>query len=125
MLQLIWTASEHTRHYLRRYMPTNIALDAIRTRRGLKWGVPAMLLAGPYLYAASICTTLIGNGGPGWLNVLVLLFIWNALKMLWIGPISLVLLARVRVREYRERRDVRRESGADQRELAPAGFGAR
>lgn len=125
MLQLIWTASEHTRYYLRRYMPTNIALDLIRTRRGLKWGIPAMLLAGPYLYAASICTTILDNGGPGWLNLLVLLSIWNALKMLWIGPISLVLLARVRVREYRERRDVRRGSEADQNELALAGFGAR
>lgn len=41
-----------------------------------------MLLAGPYLYAASICTTILDNGGPGWLNLLVLLSIWNALKML-------------------------------------------
>lgn len=40
MFRLLWTASVHTRYYLRRYMPTNIALDAIRTRRGLKWGVP-------------------------------------------------------------------------------------
>lgn len=103
MLQLIWTASGRTRYYLRRYMPTNIALDLIRTRRGLKWGIPAMLLAGPYLYAASICTTILDNGGPGWLNLLVLLFIWNALKMLWIGPISLVLLARARAAEWRER----------------------
>ena len=28
-----------------RYAPTNLLLNAIRTRRGLKWGVPAMLLA--------------------------------------------------------------------------------
>jgi hypothetical protein len=33
MFRLIWTASVHTRHFLRRYMLTNI-LDAIRTRRG-------------------------------------------------------------------------------------------
>lgn len=83
-----------------------------------------MLLAGPYLYAASICTTILDHGGPGWLNILVLLFIWNALKMLWIGPISLVLLARVRVREYRERRDMRWGSEADQNEPAFAGIGA-
>lgn len=50
-------------------MPTNILLDAIRTRRGLKWGVPAMFLAGPYLLAASVCNTLIAHGGPGWLNL--------------------------------------------------------
>jgi hypothetical protein len=59
MFRLLWAASVSTRYYLRRYMPTNVALDAIRTRRGLKWGVPAMLLAAPYLLAASICTNLI------------------------------------------------------------------
>lgn len=47
-----------------RYAPTNLLLDAIRTRRGLKWGVPAMLLAVAYFYAAAICTTLIDDGGP-------------------------------------------------------------
>jgi hypothetical protein len=103
MLRLIWIASIHIRYYLRRYAPTNILLDAIRTRRGLKWGIPAMLLAAPYLYAAAICTTIIDQGGPGWLNILAVLFIWNAFKMLWIGPVSLVLLARVRAAEWKAR----------------------
>lgn len=104
MLRRIWTASEHARYYLRFYMPTNIALDLIRTRRGLKWGVPAMLLAVPYLYAASVCTTIVRDGGPGWLNVFVLLFIWNAMKFAIMGPVSLVLLVRVRLHEFKERR---------------------
>lgn len=104
MFRLLWAASVSTRYYLRRYMPTNVALDAIRTRRGLKWGVPAMLLAVPYLLAASICTSLIADGGPGWLNLLVFLFIWNALKSLIMGPVSLVLLFRVRLAERAARR---------------------
>ncbi len=83
-------------------MPTNVALDEIRTRRGLKWGVAATLLAVPYLLAASVCTSLIANGAPGWLNLFVLLFIWNALKFLIMGPVSLVLLVRVRLREATE-----------------------
>ena len=65
MIRLLWGLSAHTRYYLRRYMPTNIALDAIRTRRGLKWGIPAMLLAAPYLLAANYCMTIIDDGGPG------------------------------------------------------------
>lgn len=104
MFRLLWAASIHTRYYLRRYMHTNIALDAIRTPCALKWGVPVMLLAVPYLLAASICTNLIANGGPGWLNLLVLLFIWNAMKFIIMGPVSLVLLVRVRVREAVARR---------------------
>ncbi|HNV40344.1 MAG TPA: hypothetical protein PKK62_00025 [Ornithinibacter sp.] len=81
-----------------RHAPTNLLLNAIRTRRGLKWGIPAMLLAVPYFYAAAICTTTINDGGPGWLYLLVLLFVWNAFKFLWIGPASAVQLASARVR---------------------------
>lgn len=99
MLRLLWALSVRTRYLLRRYMPTNILLDLIRTPRGLKWGVPAMLLAAPYLLAASICVDLIADGGPGWLNLLVLLFCWNALKFLVMGLVSVILLIRVRVRE--------------------------
>lgn len=112
MIRLLWVASVRVRYFLRRYMPTNILLDLIRTRRGLKWGIPAMLVAAPYLLAASICTNLIANGGPGWLNLLVILFIWNALKFLIMGTVSLVLLLSVRVHEAGERRRVRRQSEA-------------
>jgi hypothetical protein len=112
MFRPLWVASVSTRYYLRHYMPTNVALDAIRTRRGMKWGVPAMLLAVPYLLAASICTNLIADSGPGWLNLLVLLFIWNALKFIIMGPISLVLLVRVRIREAAGQRRHRVRGGA-------------
>lgn len=94
MIRLLWATSVRIRGFLRRYMPTNILLDAIRTRRGLIWGVPAMLLAIPYLLAAVTCTTLLDDGGPGWLNLLVILFIWNAMKFLFMAPASLVLLFR-------------------------------
>lgn len=87
-------------------MPTNILLDAIRTRRrGLKWGVPSMLLAIPYLLIANACVQLIEEGAPGWFHLVVLWAIWNMLKMLWIGPISVVLLIRARLREAVSRRD--------------------
>lgn len=36
MFRLIWALSVRARYFLRRYMPTNILLDAIRTRRGLR-----------------------------------------------------------------------------------------
>lgn len=104
MIRLLWAASVHTRYYLRRYMPTNIALDVIRTRQGLKWGVPTMLVAVPYLFAASVCVELIARGGPGWLHMLVLLFIWNAMKFLVMGPISVLLLVQARLHDHREAR---------------------
>jgi len=111
MIRLLWALSAHARYYLRRYMPTNIALDAIRTRRGLKWGILAMLLAVPYFLAANYCITLIEGGGPGWLNLLVLLFCWNALKFLIMGLVSVILLVRARVQEAVERRRPPHERG--------------
>ena len=63
-----------------------------------------MLLAGPYLAIAFWCTTLIEHGGPGWLHLVVLVCIWNALKMLAIGPVSVALLLKARAREHRSQR---------------------
>lgn len=75
MLRLIWTISVYLRTLMRRYVPTNIALDALRSRRGLKWGIPAMLTAIPYLYAASLLTSSIDSGGPRWLFALTIVLI--------------------------------------------------
>ena len=110
MLRLLWNLSIRVRLFLRMYMPTNILLDALRMRRGLKWGVPAMLIAAPYLLGAWLLTVWIADGGPGWLNLLVLLFIWNALKFLVNGPITMIVLIRARVAERRDRRLAERES---------------
>lgn len=99
MFRLIWMTSIHIRYFMRRWMPTKILLDKIRARSGLKWGVPAMLVAIPYLYLAGLLTLIVQDGGPAWLNLVVLVAIWSALKMLWIGPVSLLLLARVRSAE--------------------------
>ncbi len=74
-----------------------------------------MTLVIPYLYAASICAQLAENGGPGWLHLLVLLFIWNALKMAWIGPISVFKFLRVRIvtRRNNHRRGHSRASSSE------------
>ncbi|WP_166788241.1 hypothetical protein [Cryobacterium glaciale] len=47
MFEFILAATARSYCFLRRLMPTNIVTDAINTRRGLKWGVPVMLLAVP------------------------------------------------------------------------------
>lgn len=110
MFRLLWNLSIRVRLFLRTYMPTNILLNALRTRRGLKWGGPAMLIAVPYLLGAWLLTVWIADGGPGWLNLLVLLFIWNALKFFVNGPITLVVLIRARLAERRDYRRAERES---------------
>lgn len=98
MLSLFWNLSAALNGYMRFYMPTNRAVDWLRTPRGLKWAVPVALVATPsYLFAMSVCVTLVERGGPGYLNVLVLLFAYNAMKfavMAVLSPIRLLVLAR-------------------------------
>ena len=65
---------------------------------------------------AAICSNLAADGGPGWLHLVVLWGCWNALKFVLMGPISVLLLARVRIREAMIRHDQRREARADERE---------
>lgn len=93
MLTLFWNLSAALTGYTRSHMPTNRALDFLRTQRGLKWAIPAALVATPtYLFAMSLCMTIIERGGPGFLNVLVMLFAWNAIKFALSAALSPVLL---------------------------------
>ena len=100
MFRLIWAASVRT-HSVLSYAPINLLIAATRTRRGLRWGIPAMLLAIPYFLAAHWCVTTIDAGGPGWLNLVVLLCAWNSIKLTLNGPASVVRLLQAKVKEWR------------------------
>lgn len=67
---------------LQRHAPTNKLVRVVRARTGPPW-LPAVTLLGSigYLYAASICSAILARGGPGWVNLLVLLFSWNMIKL--------------------------------------------
>lgn len=104
MFRLIWAASVRTRDILG-HAPTNLLIAATRTRRGLRWGIPATLFAIPYLLAAYCCVTAIEAGGPGWLNLVVLLCGWKSIKLTLNGPIAVILLVRARIQEAVARRD--------------------
>ena len=79
MLSVRLAAAIH--YYLLACAPTNILLRRLRARAGLKWAIPAALVLVPsYLFAAAITTTVIADGGPGWLNLVALACIWNAMK---------------------------------------------
>jgi len=116
MFRLIWVASIRV-HKLLRWAPTNLLVDRIFTRQGLKWGIPAMLITVPLLVVAAACSAGIHDGGPGWLNLLIAFFIWDALKFLVVGPVSLMALLRVR---HAERRAQHRWAAAERIE-APMG----
>lgn len=103
MFQLLIAFVSRIYAFLQQSMPTNILIRATHTRRGLKWGVPAMLLAVVYIVIAAALAQWVAGGAPGWINLLVLLCLWNALKFVVNGPIAAIRLARVRAREQRYR----------------------
>ncbi len=118
MFRLLVVVSIHVRNFLRRYMPTNILADAIRGRRGMKWGPVAMLLAIPYFAAAVWLAGLIDRCAPGWLHLLVLLTIWNGFKMLWLRPASVAWHIRAGLRAAGARRAQRRAAAREANSVA-------
>lgn len=93
MLSVRLAAAIH--YYLRAYAPTNILLRSLRARDGLKWAIPAALVLVPaYLFAAALATAVVADGGPGWLNLVALLFIWDACKFAALLPIILLSVLR-------------------------------
>ena len=90
MLKLLWNVSAAIRGYMRFSMPTNIAIDLLRTPRGIKWAMPAALVAAPAHFGAmAISAHLALRPGFGWLNVLVLIFSWNGMKFACMAVLSL------------------------------------
>ncbi len=71
------------------HAPSNRLLRQLHQRGGLLSAVAAMLAGIAYLIAAVLCTGLLEDGGPGWLNLLVLLFIYNAFKLVLHGLVML------------------------------------
>jgi hypothetical protein len=88
--------------YLAFYMPSNRAVDWLRTPRGLRWAIPVALVATPaYLFGMSVCMTLSEHSGPGYLNVPVMLFAWNAIKFAALGAVTPFRWLSLRPRGFR------------------------
>ena len=95
MLTALWHLSAAIRGYLRFYMPTNRAVDWLRTPHGLKWAIPVAVVATPaYVGLTALAIQLAARPGLGFLNVLVFLFFWNAAKFGWMAVLSLPLMVR-------------------------------
>lgn len=81
MFILAWRLSASIYSYLQAYAPTNIAIAWFRTRRGIKWAIPAALVVTPlYAWAADALVSVLDRGGPPWLGFFAMLCCWNALK---------------------------------------------
>jgi uncharacterized PurR-regulated membrane protein YhhQ (DUF165 family) len=104
-----WALSAHLYGLSQRFAPSNIVIRRVHTRAGIKWG-PFVGLAGIVVYGLLmvVTRTIVRDGGPGWVNLFVLVGFWNAVRFAWLIPVSTVRLLRVRHEEKVMLRDWQR-----------------
>lgn len=109
MLRFIFAGVARTYYLLARFAPGPRLISRIRRRDGLKWGIPAMVVAVPYFLIANLFKVLLEEGGSAWLSLPLLWCLVMGMAFLGLGPITLVLLAKARMQEAIERRNARRQ----------------
>lgn len=101
---LVWRLCAGIHNYLQAYAPTNIAIAWLRTRRGIKWAIPAALVVTPgYAWAADALVSVLDHGGPPSLGFFAMLCVWNALKFTLNALITTFTLAASRHRRRRRK----------------------
>lgn len=116
-----WALSARLYGLVQRFAPSNIVIRRVHTRTGIKWG-PLVGLAGVVVYGLMMVAArgVVGDGGPGWVNLFVLLGFWNAIRFTVLIPASAIRLLRVRHEEAVLLRDWQRTHDA---KSTPAGTG--
>lgn len=104
MLTLIFRFVSRLLEFMLRFSLGLRLLARLRRRDGLKWGIPAMLIAVPYWAVAVGLAQFIQSGGSGWINLVVLWCATLSIAFVVNGPISLTLLGKARITEAYARR---------------------
>ncbi|MBO1758899.1 hypothetical protein ACWDHH_14960 [Janibacter hoylei] len=68
-------------NWCQRWLPSNRLVTLLRTRRGYRWGVPAVLLGALYFVVGIGCYGAVRLGHTEWLYLGMLVFWWTALKL--------------------------------------------
>ena len=95
-----WAISARLYSLVQRFAPSNTVIRRVHTRSGIKWG-PLVGLAGVMVYGLLLVMTgtIVRDGGPGWVNLFVLIGFWNTLRFAVLMPVSAIRLLRVRHQE--------------------------
>lgn len=90
---LLVVASVH--RYLALYAPSNLLVRRVRARQARPRTVAALLaLSAVLLVAMHAVAEAVGAGAPGWLNLVVLILAWDAIKIGLAGAQTMLCVAR-------------------------------
>lgn len=82
-----------------RWYPSNLLLNYVRTRRGLRWGLPLAAVGYGYLYGAGFLLSLISSGHSRSLYVAAAICAWSGVKLVFGGLYAAAHAVYVRSRE--------------------------
>lgn len=78
---LLWRTVATIHGSVKTYAPSNIAIAYLRSPRGLKWAIPAALIAVPtYLYFAWLMNILVDRCATEWLYLITVIAWVDACK---------------------------------------------
>jgi hypothetical protein len=81
LMLLVWKAVRRGHRLFATYAPSNIVAARVRAAAPTRCA-GVLLVATTYLllWSAHIISTFVANGGPGWVNIMVLALAWDAMK---------------------------------------------
>jgi hypothetical protein len=86
MLILALGVAALAHRYLQMYAPSNAIVARVWRKRPCARVVGGLLILSAALaFVAAILADWVANGGPGWLNLLVLIAVWDAFKFGTLG----------------------------------------
>lgn len=88
-----------TIHSWCRWCPSNLLLNHVRTRRGLRWGLPLVAVGYGYLYAGGSLLSMINSGHSRSLYVAAVICCWSGVKLVLGGLYAAARIVCVRSRE--------------------------
>lgn len=84
--------------WCQRWLPSNILVRHVRTRAGLRWGIPVALLGFAYFAAGVVCAGM-AQTGDGWWYLPMVVCWWTALKLVGNGVFATIMLPIARAQE--------------------------
>ncbi len=86
-------------HWCKRWLPSNHLTTLLRTRRGYRWGIPAVLFGVTYFVAGIACYGAVRLGHTEWFYLGMLICWWTALKLIAHGITATIRLLGARAHE--------------------------
>ena len=101
MIRLVFHLAATAYWWLHAHAPSNRLVQRVRTAPSLHWTPICALAALTCLAAAAGLGATIQHGAPGWLNLVVLVALWDGAKIGWLAPANLVWMIRARLADRR------------------------